>query len=164
MNKYTVYIILSTLIISSIGGYLFLKKVYLDFEEVCELSNIRTREFRPFAYVFFHSQKEIDDFLRNNYSDLAPNTKKVKSCILSKINLDFVNYSYCIFYGRKVENMYHSFKTTYFDDLTPSYVKRHRSDIKCVFVTYSNKELNNSNGIFLYKVKKDKRLSGFKGL
>jgi len=153
-----VYIILTTLLISCFGIYFFYKKVYLDFEIVCEFPNIRNGEFYPDAYVFFHSQQSIDNFF-----ELISETRKIKSFIPKEIVFDFTNYSYCIFYGRKVENMYYSYKTTYFDDPSPSYASCRKYGKKCVFVKYFDQRLDSANGIFLYRVNKDEKLSGFNG-
>lgn len=140
------------------GSYFFFRKKHLDYELAYKLPNVRNGEFYPDAYVFFHNQKSIDRFF-----ELTDETKKLKKFIPPETIFDFDNYSYCIFYGRKIKSMYYSYKTTYFDDPSPSYESCRRYGYKCVFVTYDKPTSNIDNAIYIYRVKKDEKLSGFNG-
>ena len=63
-------------------------------------------------------------------------------------------------FGAPIKKMYYSFKTTLFDDKSPSYAKAIRHKKKCVFI--------NSNiptgYTYLYEIKKDETLTGFNGI
>jgi hypothetical protein len=158
MKKMMLYIGIIAFAIIVFGSYFFFKKNYLDYELTCKLPNVRNGEFYPDAYVFFHNKKSIDSFF-----ELTEETKNLKKNIPEGTIFDFNNYSYCIFYGRKVKSMYYSYKTTYFDDPSPSYASSRRYGNKCVFVTYDKPTSNIDNAIYIYRVKRDDKLSGFNG-
>lgn len=131
--------------------FIFFNKTYLDFSLVyVEKNNDET--FKPDAYEFFHSKAEIISFFNRNEK-----TKKFgANCDL---NFNFENYSYCIFYGCEIKRMYYSYKTSFFNDLTPTYAKPKNK--KVVFVEYVN---NKENGIYIYKIAKNDKLRGFYGI
>jgi len=137
----------------SLGGWIFYRKHYLYFELVCEIPVVTS--FRPDAYVFFHSKNDLD-----RYFNLNENTKEYKR-LLPNVDFNFKEYSYCIVYGRKIEQIWYSNKSTYFDDKSASYAKP-KGRIP-VFITYEveNKDMSN---VYLYKMEKDKRLRGFLGI
>ena len=132
-------------------AYTFFHKSYISFELVGELPN-GSEDFRPLGYEFFHSTQELESYFRRN-----KRTKQLEKN-LSDITFDFTNYSYCIFYGRQVASMSYSYKTTYFDDPTPTYTRPKRKIP--VFVTYGEGP-GSEKGTFLYRVSKDDRLRGF---
>lgn len=140
------------------GSYLFFKKNYLDFELVSQMTN-SDEEFYPMAYEFFHSKNAYDSFFTRN-----SNTIKLKTAFPNSSNLDFENYSYCIFFGKSLNSLYYSYKTTYYDDPSPSYASCKRNGKKFVQAVYNDTNQNNTKGIFLYKVNKDEKLSGVDGL
>lgn len=104
------------------------------------------------AYVFFHSENDLKKYFSINAA-----TREIERKA-ANIKFDFANYSYCIFFGRKVTNMNYSYKQTYFDDPTPSYA-RTKGKIP-VFVEYE-KDNTNPTGIFLYRVPKNEKMRGF---
>ena len=149
MKKWTLVCLVS-LVIAGVS-YTFFHKTYVSFELVGKVPE-GNKDFRPHGYEFFHSRQEIESYFRRN-----ERTKELHKN-LSNVPLDFTNYSYCLFYGRKVVTMSHSGKTTYFDDPTPSYARP--SGKIPVFVTY-DQTLSGERGTFLYRVSKDDRLRGF---
>lgn len=139
--------------------YIFLNKHYIPFEEVCKIYNVEDEKgFYPDAYVFFHSNREIENFFKhtNKYTELYG--EKCKN-----IHFDFNNYSYVIVYGAKIKSMYYSYKTTIFNDKSPDYAKAHRYGDICVFIEYEEWTKQN-NGIYFYKVKRNPKFRGFGGL
>lgn len=158
MNSKLLYILIIVVSILSFTIYIFFKKDHLNFELISKVSKTN-EEFRPFAYRFFHSQNDYDNFLNIN-----SNTIKLKSDLPKAKDLDFENYSYCIFFGKGLSDLYYSYKTTYYDDPSPSYASCARYGKKYVVVIYKNLTSNKDNGIFLYKVKRDVKLRGVDGL
>lgn len=77
-------------------------------------------------------------------------------------DLNFNDYSYCVFFGKEVSQLFYSMKTTYFDDPSPSYASCRKKGKKCVFASYVPD--TTSKGVYLYCVPKDAQLSGFDGL
>ena len=132
------------------GVYEFFHKNSISFETVYRVPN--DEKFRPLGYEFFHSRQELESYFKRN------NRTKDLRGKLSEVEFDFVNYSYCIFYGRKITSMSYSYKATYFDDITPTYA-RPKGKIP-VFVTYDAAP-SSERGTFIYRVSKDDRLRGF---
>ena len=90
---------------------------------------------------------------------LINNTIKVEA-IIDTNKLDFNNHTYLFVFGAPIKKMYYSFKTTLFDDKSPSYAKAIRHKKKCVFINY-----NIPTGYtYLYEIKKDETLTGFNGI
>ena len=112
------------------------------------------KDFYPNGYEFFHSKKELDNYVNRN-----KRTKTLGQKLLT-LNFDFDKYSYCVFYGRKVKKLYHSYKSTLLDDLSASYIKYNKKTL--VFVEYEKDD--NEKGIFIYKIKKNTKLRGFYGI
>ena len=151
-------IIIFVILFSSIGFYIFFQKNYLDFKIVSNTTN-SNEPFSPMAYEFFHSEKSYDSFFERTVW-----TKNIKSNFPNVGKLDFENYSYCIFFGKSVKSLYYSYKTTYFDDPSPSYASARRYGKKCVFVVYEDEASDDKKGVYLYRVKRDNKLRGFEGL
>lgn len=158
MKRKMLYVGIIALIIFASGSYFFFKKNYLDYELVSQIPN-SNEEFHPMAYEFFHSKNAYESFFARN-----TNTIKLKTVFPNSSNLDFENYSYCIFFGKSLNSLYYSYKTTYYDDPSPSYASCRRKGKKFVQAIYNETNQNNDKGIFLYKVKKDEGLSGVDGL
>lgn len=131
--------------------FVFYHKNYLDYKLVYEGFNLK-ENFEPNAYEFFHSKEEIISFFKRNKE-----TRKIENNC-GNIKFDFENYSYCIFFGGRVKQMYYSYKTTLCNDISPSYARP--SGKKVVFVEY---EGNKKNTVFIYRIKKDNSLRGFYG-
>lgn len=146
-------IISIVLIFLMFGLYFFYKKNYITFELVCSIPDQTT--FRPDAYVFFHSEKEL-----NSFFDYNENTKKYKEYLLKtqKDKFNFSKYSYCIFYGKKIASMYYSFKTTLFNDKTPPYQRDNKIP---VFVCYKLSE--NNSYAYIYRIERNINFRGFLG-
>jgi hypothetical protein len=149
--KRIVVVVVSVLIAVLIGAYFFYKRNIIKYEMVYEIPNSK-EEFRPQAYVFFHSDKDLERYFRRN------STTKQIGIKTSSVKFDFNKYSYCIVFGKKITNMEYSQKQIYFDDPTPTYA-RTKGKIP-VFVKYENGE-SATNGIFIYRIAKDERLRGF---
>lgn len=151
MKKIIIFLVSATILMLLV--YTFYHKNYIQYDLVFKSLN-KNEKFYPGAYEFFHSKEDI-----HSYFNRTTETKGygIKS---RNIVFDFENYSYVIFYGRRVKNMYYSYKTTFFDDISPSYARPKNKII--VFVEYENDK--SEKGIFIYKVKKDIRLRGFYGL
>lgn len=133
--------------------YLFFHKNYLQFDLFYKIPN-SAKDFYPNGYEFFHSKKELDNYVNRN-----KRTKTLGQKLLT-LNFDFDKYSYCVFYGRKVKKLYHSYKSTLLDDLSASYIKYNKKTL--VFVEYEKDD--NEKGIFIYKIKKNTKLRGFYGI
>ncbi len=133
--------------------YVFFRKNYLQCDLFYEIPN-SDKDFYPNGYEFFHSKKEIDNYINRN-----KRTKDLREK-LQMLDFDFKNYSYCVFYGRKAKKIYHSYKTTLLDDLSPSYAKPNGKTL--VFVEYEDDD--KGKGVFIYKTKKNIKLRGFYGI
>jgi hypothetical protein len=120
----------------------------LDYEE----------EFRPLAYEFFHYKESYEEFLER-----SPEAQYPKNNFPKSSDLDFTKFSYCIFYGRSLQDLYFSYETTYFEDPSPSYASCRSRDVTFVVAKYNNKSKNNI-GIFFYKINRNDKLSGVGGL
>lgn len=133
--------------------YTFYHKTYINNDLVFQSLNKNEKNY-PDAYEFFHSKEEIEHYFYRN-----KHTKDIKiKC--RDIVFDFKNYSYVIFDGHRVKKIFYSYKTTFFDDISPSYAKPKGK--KPVFVEYEDDK--SEKGIFIYKVKKDISLRGFYGV
>lgn len=152
------YILIFILSVFSIGYYLFIKKNHVNFELVSKVQN-SNEDLYPLAYEFFHSQIAYETFFERN-----SNTKILKNNFPKSSDLDFTNYSYCVFFGKGLEDLYFSYKTTYLDDPSPSYASCRSKGKKFVVAIYNETSENSEKGIFLYKITKDERLSGVDGL
>lgn len=154
-KKYIVAIIFG-LIIFPISIYWFSKKHYPAFEIYFKIPNVES-DLYPGAYVFFNSNAQLTSFFNMNKDTriYGENCKDVK--------FDFDNYTYVIVYGAKIESMYYSYKTTFFNDPSPSYAKARRYGKKCVFIDY-NKASKAEKGVYFYRLKRDTLLRGFDGL
>lgn len=102
--------------------------------------------FYPDAYRVFHTEKEFRESAVCLYHG-----KK----ILQAIDMNFEKYSYVIVYGAKVERMYYSFKTTIFDNVSPSWAKPFRHGKFCLFLKYQHPD----NNIYIYQIEKNSYLS-----
>lgn len=133
--------------------YVFFHKNYLQFDLVYKIPN-SDKDFYPNGYEFFHSKKELDNYINRNERTKSLG-KRMKG-----LDFDFNNYSYSVFYGRKIKLIYHSYKSTFLDDLSPSYAKPKGKIV--VFVEYESD--NKEKGVFIYKTKKNSKLRGFYGI
>ena len=99
------------------------------------------------------------ELILNPKLELINNAIKVEA-IIDTNKLDFNNHTYLFVFGAPIKKMYYSFKTTLFDDKSPSYAKAIRHKKKCVFINY-----NIPTGYtYLYEIKKDETLTGFNGI
>lgn len=145
-----IYLIAIAFSLLLLGLFIFFHKTQLEFELVC--TSNRETKFYPDAYTFIHSEEAFE-----NYTGLNVDTHEFgKQC---NQPLDFTKYSYLIVYGQKPKLMYYSYKSTWFDDKSPSYSPHWGS--KVVFIEYEEK--SKGVGTFLYKVNKQKELRGFFG-
>jgi hypothetical protein len=158
MNKAMIPILLFIFLSVVVVGVFFFQKKHLDFTLMAMLRN-SNEVFYPLAYEFFHSEKAYNSFFERN-SD----TRRMKAYFPTSENLDFNSYSYCIFFGRRVSDLYYSGKTTYLEDPSPSYASCQRWGKKFVVVKYNDSQDNDSKGVFLYSVAKDSKLRGVDGM
>lgn len=142
-NKYIIMILL--ILIS--GLVILFHKTYLSFDLVCKVDS--EIEFRPDAYVVINSEEKLKDFLFLR--------KEVKLCSDS---FDLSRFTYIVVYGKQVNIMYHSYKSTYFDDKSASYAPHWNS--KVLFIEYDNKP--SEKKMFVYKISKEDKLRGFFGI
>jgi len=156
MKKIYFVLIILGLIILTIPIHSFYKKNFLEVNRYYKIPNVESNYY-PGAYVFFHSNDKLRQFFEMNEST---RTYRENS---KNINFDFENYSYLIVYGAKIESIYYSFKTTYFNDPSPSYAKAKRFGKKCVFINY-DKASEDEKGVYFYRLRKDTTLRGFDGL
>lgn len=146
-----IYLITIAFCLLLLGIYIFFHKTQLEFELVCTSNN--ETEFYPDAHRFIHSEKAFKRYININI-----NTHEFgKQCYQP---LDFKKYSYVIVYGRKPKSMYYSYKSTWFDDISPSYARPWGS--KVVFIEYEDK--SKGIGTFIYRVKRQEELRGFFGV
>lgn len=145
-----IYLIVITFFLLFLVLFIFFHKTQLEFELVCTSNN--ETEFYPNAYEFIHSEKAFKSYIATN-----SNTRQFgKQC---NQELNFSKYSYVIVYGRKPKLMYYSYKSTWFDDISPSYAPHWGR--KVVFIEYEDE--SKGIGTFLYRVKKQEELRGFFG-
>ena len=130
-------------------SFIICNKHYIKYSACYKLPIPKT-PFYPDAYKFANTKEE---FLSN--MKLINNAIKVEA-IIDTNKLDFNNHTYLFVFGAPIKKMYYSFKTTLFDDKSPSYAKAIRHKKKCVFINY-----NIPTGYtYLYEIKKDGQLSG----
>lgn len=151
MKKTIVYSVL--ILISIILVYIFFHKSSINYELLIKIPK-SDKEFYPNAYEFFHSKESIEKYFNRN------NKTKEYQKEVQDIDFDFKKHSYLIVYGKKIKNLYHSYKTSYFNDLSPSYSKPRNKTL--IFVEYE--ENNSDTGVFIYIVDKDSNLRGFYGI
>lgn len=132
---------------------MFFSRNSINYELLAKISK-SDKEFYPNAYEFFHSKESIERYFNRN-----DNTRKYLKEI-QNIDFDFKKYSYLIIYGRKIKKLYHSYKTSYFNDLSPSYSRPMNK--KLIFIEYEDNNLD--NGVFIYRVDKNSSLRGFYGV
>ena len=134
-------------------SFIICNKHYIKYSACYKLPIPKT-PFYPDAYKFANTKEE---FLSN--VKLINNAIKVEA-IIDTNKLDFNHHTYLFVFGASIKNMYYSFKTTLFDDKSPSYAKAIRHKKKCVFINY-----NIPTGYtYLYEIKKDETLTGFNGI
>ena len=143
-------VLLSSVVLLSIiiALFLFFKKTHVEFELVCKIPNVKT-DFYPLAYVVFHTEKDLKYFfdIGNETNTYFENTRN--------INFDFKKYSYIIVYGNKIKGIYYSYKSTFWDDTTPSY-SRTKGKIP-IFIDYDQSSRQDS-GVYFYRINHDERL------
>lgn len=139
-------------IILTVAVSVFFHKKNLDFELVCKVPS--KDGIYPDAYVFLHSEQALKE-----YGFLNERTQKIINKCGSDFN--FSKYSYVICYGRPVAQMYHSYKTTCFDDKSAGYAKMNGKNV--VFMDYGD-SIKNSTPVYIYRLKNDSSLRGFYGI
>ena len=102
-------------------SFIICNKHYIKYSACYKLPIPKT-PFYPDAYKFANTKEE---FLSN--MKLINNAIKVEA-IIDTNKLDFNNHTYLFVFGAPIKKMYYSFKTTLFDDKSPSYAKaiRHK--------------------------------------
>ncbi len=144
---YSIIIILFTVFI-----YIFFHKKYVKCELLLNIPH-SDEEFYPNAYEFFHSKEDMERYFHRN-----DRTRKYeKEC--EKIEFDFDKNTYVFVYGKKIKNMFYSYKTSFFNDTSPSYSKPKNKTL--IFIDYED---NNDKGVFIYKLDKNPNLRGFYGI
>ncbi|WP_153800604.1 hypothetical protein [Foetidibacter luteolus] len=83
------------LIFVIIGLYLFYKKNAIEYELIGYLPNTRDGFF-PNAYVFFHSNEELEQFTK------LTTESKIIGDKFDDLELNFNQYSYCVFLGKEL--------------------------------------------------------------
>ena len=112
-------------------SFIICNKHYIKYSACYKLPIPKT-PFYPDAYKFVNTKEE---FLSN--MKLIDNAIKVEA-IIDTNKLDFNNHTYLFVFGAPIKKMYYSFKTTLFDDKSPSYAKAIRHKKKCVFTRWRN--------------------------
>lgn len=134
-------------------SFIICYKHYIKYSACYKLPIPKT-PFYPDAYKFVNTKEEFSSNMK-----LINNAIKVEA-IIDTNKLDFNNHTYLFVFGAPIKKMYYSFKTTLFDDKSPSYAKAIRHKKKCVFINY-----NIPTGYtYLYEIKKDETLTGFNGI
>lgn len=131
--------------------YAFFCKHYIQYS-ACYKLPMQTC-FWPYAYEFINTREKLQFHIEGE--DKAFD---VDGFIRSK-KIDFDRHTYLIVHGAPVENMYYSWKTTLFDDISPDWAKAWRYYKQCVFINYRAP----TGGVYIYEIKKDVRLRGFGG-
>ena len=142
--------LIAAIIICVIGLVAFFHKTELQFELIC--SGKGRDAFYPDAYVVIKSEAIKKDFFSTNQE-----TKRLASLCIDKI--DVRKYGYVVVYGKKVKRMYYSYKTTFCDDKSASYIKRWGADV--IFIEYEDAPAEGST--FIYRIDKNEKLRGFYG-
>lgn len=87
MNRIIIVVIF--LIAVLIGAYFFYKRNIIKYELVYEIPDSK-EEFRPHAYVFFHSDKDLQRYFRINSATTEIGKKRIVSnLILKNIHIVF---------------------------------------------------------------------------
>lgn len=110
-------------------------------------------DFWPMAFRIFHDESSMQSYI-NLYEKGGAMEQKI-----SEIQLDFEKYSYILVYGAKIDRMYYSMKSTWFDDISPYYASARRYNECRLFIDY----LNPDGCVYLYQIKKNVKLRGICG-
>lgn len=110
--------------------------------------------FYPDAYRFIHSEEEFGNLMQLVDSELDVDS------LISQNQLDFARYTYLIVFGAKIKRIYYSYKSTWFNDRSPSYAKARRRNKNCVFVEYDLPD----NQMYLYQLERDTTWTDFDGI
>lgn len=143
--------LIAAILICVIGLVAFFHETELQFELICSTKGRGT--FYPDAYVVIKSEAINKDFFSTNAA-----TKELAAVCIDKV--DVSKYSYVVVYDKQVKRMYYSYKTTFFDDKSASYVKRWGVDV--LFVEYADAPAE--GGAFIYRIDKNETLRGFYGI
>ena len=119
-----VYKKLCFVVIVFVLSFITCNKHYIKYSACYKLPIPKT-PFYPDAYKFVNTKEE---FLSN--MKLINKAIKVEA-IIDTNKLDFNNHTYLFVFGAPIKKMYYSFKTTLFDDKSPSYAKaiRHKKNV-----------------------------------
>lgn len=107
-------------------SFITCNKHYIKYSACYKLPIPKT-PFYPDAYKFVNTKEE---FLSN--MKLINKAIKVEA-IIDTNKLDFNNHTYLFVFGAPIKKMYYSFKTTLFDDKSPSYAKAIRHKKMCIY-------------------------------
>lgn len=149
--KIALYVIISLILVLLSIDYLqnFFRQrdvLYNAFYEIDE------DDFYPDAYVVFHSEMQLKQSAAYRF-----HADEIEKAMSGKF--DFFKYSYVIVYGAKIERMYYSFKSTIFDDKSPSYASARRFHKQCLFIEYKEPD----GHIYMYQIDRNPELMGFGG-
>lgn len=158
------------------GLYIYKKKNYPEFELVKAInSSQKLKDGYPYAYYFFHSNKDIEDYMKclRRFNGYMEDLKR------NGVEFDFENYSYCITLKMPVEKMCYGYE--YSKEMDPTYKNSIPKNSNTIFVDlkYQGEEriyIKNGEGkfilqrefgkckktnfIYVYRLKKNTRLRG----
>ncbi len=120
----------------------------------CYRLSVKHTEFYPDAYRFIHSEEEFGNLMQLVDSELDVDS------LISQNQLDFARYTYLIVFGARIKRIYYSYKSTWFNDRSPSYAKARRRNKNCVFVEYDLPD----HRVYLYRLERDTTWRGFDGI
>lgn len=150
MKRKAMYILI--VMVFTLLGYLFFNKKHIEHELLFKIPN-SDNKFYPNAYEFFHSKESITRYFNRN----DKTREYQKTC--QNIDFDFNKNSYVIVYGKKVKKMYHSYKTSLINDISPSYSKP--KDKTLIIIEYDK---DSDEGVFIYRIEKNTNFRGFYGV
>lgn len=150
MQKRTIVIFLVAALLIAGSACIFWRKHPVRYQACYRIPGAETT-FYPDAYRFLNSEEELLQSIGLIGLDTT---------YFSRLGLDFERHTYILVFGAPIREMYHSLKTTLFDDKSPGYASARRYGKRCVFIDYDRPD----NGLYLYEIDKSPNLTGFNGL
>lgn len=110
-------------------------------------------DFYPLAYKFINTKHEFEFLIRFHDKQIDIND------FFKTYNIDLKKHTYLWVYGAPIKVMFHSIKTTLFDDPSPCYCSARRYRQKYVLINYGSQ----TGLLYIYELDKDESLTSPQG-
>ena len=128
--------------------FIFFKKDTIPYEKVTTIE-VASATACPIGYIFIHDKEEM----KSKIKLITCNNDSIIS--YTDTLFDFDRFSYILIEGCEIKELYHSYYSDYFIDISPSWVKK-RDGIFVNAVVAETKE----HCFYIYKVKKNQKYRG----